>query len=35
MEDVLFHDGDVDIQTGNICFKGSLVIIRGNVRESD
>ena len=34
MEDVLFHDGDVDIQTGNICFKGSLVIIRGNVRES-
>ncbi|BAF60877.1 hypothetical protein PTH_2696 [Pelotomaculum thermopropionicum SI] len=34
VEDVLVHNGDVGIETGNILFNGSLVIVRGNVRES-
>jgi len=34
VEDILVHNGDVNIQTGNITFKGSLVVIHGNVRES-
>jgi len=34
VEDVLIHNGDVDIKTGNIRFKGSLVVIHGNVLAS-
>lgn len=34
VEDVLIHKGDVDITSGNIQFKGSLVVVHGNVHES-
>ncbi|MCL6634813.1 MAG: FapA family protein [Peptococcaceae bacterium] len=34
VEDVLIHDGDVDLKTGNIRFKGSLVVVHGNVQET-
>lgn len=34
VENVLIHRGDVDITSGNIHFKGSLVMVHGNVRES-
>lgn len=34
VEDVLVHNGDVDIRSGNLRFKGSLLVVRGNVHES-
>jgi hypothetical protein len=34
VEDILIHDGDVDTKSGNLRFKGSLLIVRGNVKES-
>lgn len=34
VEDVLVHSGDVDLRSGNLRFKGSLLVVRGNVHES-
>lgn len=34
VEDVMIHEGDVNIKTGNLRFKGSLLVVRGNVWES-
>ncbi|MFZ5651762.1 MAG: DUF342 domain-containing protein [Bacillota bacterium] len=34
VEDVLVHEGDVDIESGNLRFKGSLLLIKGNVYDS-
>jgi len=34
VENVLIHEGDVDVGTGNVRFKGSLLVVRGNVLES-
>ena len=34
VEDVLIHNGNVDLGSGNISFKGSLVIVRGSVQDS-
>ncbi len=34
VEDVMIHEGDVNIRTGNLRFKGSLLVVRGNVEES-
>ncbi|MCL5935737.1 MAG: FapA family protein [Firmicutes bacterium] len=34
VEDVLIHDGDVDIKSGNLRFKGSLLMVRGSVKDS-
>lgn len=34
VEDVLIHDGNVDIKSGNLRFKGSLLVVHGNVDES-
>ena len=34
VEDVLVHEGDVDIESGNLRFKGSLLLIKGNVQDS-
>ncbi|MFZ5647692.1 MAG: DUF342 domain-containing protein [Bacillota bacterium] len=34
VEDVLIHEGDVDLRTGNLRFKGSLLMVYGNVHNS-
>lgn len=34
VEDVMVHHGDVDLRTGNIRFRGTLLVVRGNVLES-
>lgn len=34
VEDVLVHEGDVNLRTGNLRFKGSLLMVCGNVHDS-